>query len=190
MDQNEPNPVAAAVIHNGKGHADAPLLEFIHRLRAAGRVVRGLAPGPQVDRSDCTTRTLCDIEHGTLYPISQNLGKESQACCLDTSALIQAGQVLRRALNSGADLVIVNRFGILEADGEGFSAEMLELMSGGVPMLTVVSPPYLQAWRTFTGGVAAELPPDAEAMWQWFDGLSHIPGLAHGNAPDADIRPQ
>jgi len=172
MERTELDPAAAAVLHNGKGQADAPLLEFIQRLRKSGRIVRGLAPGPQVDRSDCTARTLRDIEDGTLYPISQNLGKESQACCLDTSALIQAGQVLRRALHGGADLIIVNRFGILEADGEGFSAEMLELMSRGLPMLTVVSPPYLQAWRTFTGGMATELPPDAEAMWRWFEGLN------------------
>lgn len=180
MDQNDPDPAVAAVIHNGKGHADAPLLEFIQRLRKAGTIVRGLAPGPLANGDDCTTRTLCDIQEGTLYPISQNLGKASQACCLDTSALIQASQVLRQAIDTGADLVIVNRFGILEADGEGFSAEMLELMTRGVPMLTVVSPPYLQAWRRFTGGMATELPPDAEAMCRWFESLSTGPSaLSH-----------
>ena len=133
--------------------------------------MRGLVPGPQSNPNDCATRTVLDLDEGTVYPIGQSLGKESKACCLDPGALLKAGIVLRRAIDSHADLVIVNRFDILEADGGGFSAEMLELMSRGTPVLTVVSQPYLDAWREFTGGMATELPPDADMVLQWFNSM-------------------
>ncbi|WP_397476028.1 DUF2478 domain-containing protein [Pusillimonas sp.] len=171
MDDTEETIAAAAIVHGGKGDADEPLLEFVRRMQSKGRVVRGLVPGPQSDPSDCATRTVRDLDDDTIYPIGQSLGKESKACCLDPGALLKAGIVLRRAIGSNAELVIINRFGILEADGDGFSAEMLELMSRGTPVLTVVSPPYLDAWREFTGGMAIELPPDADLMQQWFEGI-------------------
>ena len=161
----------AAIVHQGKGQADATLLEFVQQLQAQGHTVRGLLPGPQADPSDCTTRTVRDIATGTLYPISQNLGKASQACCLDTSALVRCAVVLRNALEQGADLVVINRFGILEADGQGFSAEFLELISSGQPVLTVVSLPYLDAWREFTGGLATELPLNVQALHDWFNSI-------------------
>lgn len=171
MDATDEIIAIAAIVHEGKGCADAPLLEFVQRLQARGHAVRGLVPGPQNDPNDCATRTVRDLRDGTVYPIGQSLGKESKSCCLDPGALLKAGVVLRRAIEAGADLVVVNRFGILEAEGGGFSAEMLELMSRGCPVLTVVSKPYLDAWREFTGGLAAELPPDADAIGQWFDDM-------------------
>lgn len=171
MDTNEDTITIAAIVHPGKGCADAPLLDFVQRAQAQGHVIRGLVPGPQTDPNDCATRTVLDLEEGTVYPISQNLGKESGACCLDPGALLVASVVLRRALETGADLVIVNRFGVLEAEGGGFSGEMLELISKGAPVLTVVSQPYLEAWREFTGGLATELPPEADAIMAWFKSI-------------------
>ena len=61
-------------------------------------------------------------------------------------------QMLRRIAGEGADLAIFNRFAAMEAGGDGLAAEMLEVMSGDIPVLTVVPPKHLAAWRHFTGG--------------------------------------
>lgn len=168
MNNTEETMAIAAIVHEGKGSADAPLLEFIQQLQSEGLTIRGLIPGPQSDPTNCATRTVLDLDQGTVYPIGQNLGKDSKACSLDAGALLVAGVVLRRAAETSADLVVVNRFGVLEADGGGFSAEMLDLITKGYPVLTVVSPPYLDAFRAFTGGMAAELPPEKNAIMHWF----------------------
>lgn len=169
MDCTENAVTIAAIVHNHKAAADAPLLEFVQRLQSQGLTVRGLVPGPPGTLDDRGARTLLDLEQGTLYPIDHDPGKDPNACCLDPGALLVAGVVLRRVMESGADLVIVNRFGVLEAEGGGFSAEMLELMAKGYPLLTVVAPAHLDAWRKFTGGLATELSPDIDAMANWFD---------------------
>lgn len=178
MDVIEPSFALAAIVHAGKGSADAVLLGFAQRLSEQGLVVRGLVPGPQADPGDCAARTVRDLEIGDIYPIGQNLGKQSGACCLDPGALLAAGVVLRRALEGPADLVIVNRFGIQEAAGDGFCAEFLELITRGYPLLTVVSHTYLPAWREFTGGMATELSADAEALLAWFERIRNRPPTA------------
>ena len=48
--------------------------------------------------------------------------------------------------------------------------ELLALMLAGIPLLTAVKLPYLDAWREFTGGMAVELPATSEALQQWWDG--------------------
>ncbi|QBH18943.1 DUF2478 domain-containing protein [Alcaligenes faecalis] len=163
-------PVAlAAIVHAGKGSADALLLEFIQALRAQHYRVYGLVQGPAIQKGDHSLRTVQDLDKGTLYPITQNLGTESSACRLDIGALLHASEVLRQALDSHADLVIVNRFGIMEADGQGFNDEILALIDKGYPVLTVVSHTHLPAWRAFTGGLAVELEPEHQALWNWFE---------------------
>lgn len=169
MDASEAPIAVAAIVHPGKGRADEPLLQFVEYAQSQNRLLRGLLPGPQSGAQDCAIRTVVDLEDGTPYPISQNLGKQSTACSLDPGALLVAGSVLRRAAQSAADLVIVNRFGVLEAEGGGFSAEILELITKGYAVLTVVSEPNLDAWRAFTGGLATELPPDSTAINAWFE---------------------
>lgn len=161
--------VLAAIVHPGKGHADALLLDFVQRVQDGGCVVRGLVPGPQSDPQDCAARTVRDLETGVLYPIGQGQGKQPGVCCLDPDALLTAGVVLRRALQGPADLVVVNRFGIQEAAGGGFCAEFLELITAGYPVLTVVSHAYLPAWREFTGELATELNADMAALSAWFE---------------------
>jgi len=174
--QTETMPVAA-IVHAGKGQADSVLLAFIDRLQRQGLTVRGLVPGPQSDPGDCATRTVRDLETGIIYPIAQDLGKESSACCLDPGALVAAAPVLRRAIAQRPDLAIVNRYGVLEADGKGFADEMLTLMAEGIPMLTVVSPSHLEDWRRFTGGMAAELKPELPCLLDWTR-LLREPGAA------------
>lgn len=121
-------------------------------------------------RGDChCAMELIDIATADRYRVSQLLGRGSNACRADAAGFAQASMVLRRALSEplGAiDFVVSNRFGVLEVDGGGFAAELIELMASGVPGLTVVSPRYQGAWQRFTGG-ALVLPADAEAVQGW-----------------------
>lgn len=169
MDTTSPPLALAAIVHAGKGSADTLLLEFVQELRAKNYRVCGLVQGPEIQKEDHSLRTVQDLDKGTLYPITQNLGAESTACCLDIGALLEASEVLRQALESPADLVIVNRFGIMEADGQGFNNEILALIDQGYAVLTVVAHTYLPAWREFTGGLAVELTPERQALWDWFE---------------------
>lgn len=158
----------AAIVYTSHGAADPVLAEFARGLRARGRAVRGLLQEDSREPDGTRRMTLVDLESGARFDISQKLGAGSSSSCVDPGGLAAASGVLRRALADGADLVIVSRFGEVEALGGGFAAEMLDLMGEGIPLLTAVGAKHAESWRKFTGGAAAELPADLEAVEKWF----------------------
>lgn len=157
---------AAAVLDDGSADVDALLAAVARAQRQAGRRVRGLLM-THPDGPDCNgAMVLVDIETLDEYLVSQRLGRGSTSCRADPHGFARASRVLRDALGQSPDLVISNRFGSLEAEGGGFAAELLALMSSGVPVLTAVATPYLESWERFSGG-AAVLPAQAAAVSQW-----------------------
>lgn len=158
---------AAALLDDGSGQAARLLAEAARQQHAAGRRLRGMlmTRDPQGERCSADM-WLVDIERGDQYLVSQPLGRDSTACRADPQGFARASVVLRRALADRPDLIVLNRFGALEAEGEGFRAELLEILAHDVPLLTAVKPRHLAAWQDFTGG-AAVLPAEARAVQQW-----------------------
>lgn len=152
----------AAIGGDGASHA---LEVFVGALSAQGVKVRGLIQRHHPDMH------LVDVESGQTYAITQDLGTESESCRLDPSGIAEASVVLRRALAERAALVVVNRFGKLEAAGGGLSAEMLAVMAEGVPLLTCLGVDQGEAWQVFTGGAGVVLPAEIDAIHRWWKGL-------------------
>lgn len=158
---------AAAILDDGSGDADALLASIVSGQRRAGRRVRGLLMARPVGAQNCAAAmVLVDVETLEEYLVSQPLGADSQSCRADPQGFARASVVLRRAADEPPDLVVSNRFGGLEVGGGGFCAELLELMSRDVPVLTVVSPRHVPAWQAFTGG-AAVMPAQPQALERW-----------------------
>ena len=152
-------PFAAIFTDNGAGDL---LIAFAAELAGQGVRVRGL-----VQRHDPDMH-LVDVHSGQSFAITQNLGAQSEACRIDPTGFAEASQVLRAAVDQRAELVVINRFGKLEAGGGGLLDEMLALMADGVPVLTCVNSEQLAAWQTATGGGGTLLAPDLAALRQWW----------------------
>lgn len=163
---------AAAVIRpQGAGVTDC-LEGFTRILQGQGYVVRGLIQRNGSEDSPCgCTMMLVDIDTSEHYQISQNLGPESTCCHVDTSGFAEASQVLRRAMAMDTDLIVVNKFGKLEAQGLGLADEMMAIMAQGIPLITTVETPSLDIWREFTGGLADELPANCGGLMRWWENI-------------------
>lgn len=191
MPESQTNPVSrpaiAAIVHPGDDHADALLHALVPRLRGRGWRVRGLIQALRAPGQDPKQMSLVDLDdERSRYLISQPLGPSACGSCnLDAGGVVAASAVLRRVLDEGAELVIANRFGTLEAGGSGLASEMLALMAAPIPLLTVVKPAYLEAWRAFTGGEATELAPSMEALEAWCATLGPVAPRPGGTAVDA-----
>ena len=160
-------PVIAAIVTRASGEANRLIADFAVRHQAAGWRIRGLIQEQPACDDGCRIFVV-DLDDGTRYPITQDLGPGAESCGLDPSLIAEASGVMRRIESEGADLAVFNRFGGLEAEGGGFAAEMLSLMAGGIPVLAIVPDRHLAQWREFTGGLSAELPPSATALDAWF----------------------
>ena len=173
----------AAIVHDDADSrlADAQLAQLAQCLIDQGWRVRGLVQQRRLDARGRKGMFLIDLASAQEFCISQDLGPQSRACCVNPAGLAQASGVLRQALEERAELTIVNRFGELEAGGGGFAAELAALAGEGLPVLTAVSRKHVAAWRHFAGDAAAELPAEADALYTWWQrmaGQASAPGRA------------
>ncbi len=163
-------PQLAAIIYDSD---DQPVDALLHGLarhyNSQGIRVAGLAMALNEQGLRREPMAVQDVETGTEYSIAQNLGKESQSCCLDPTGLADATSVLRAALGNPPRLAIVNRFGQQEIDGKGCRSELVQLLDAGIPVLTVVKRKFITQWHEFSGDTALDLPFAQDAAMQWCD---------------------
>jgi len=85
------------------------------------------------------------------------------------------------ATSAGCDLVMLSKFGKLEADGGGLRNAFGAAIEAGVPVLTSVSSAYTAKWEAFATPLFTVLPPDAAQVDSWWQSVrlpSHRPSSA------------
>lgn len=158
----------AAVVYAPTDHIEPLFVELSRILRARGVRLGGvLQHDIQCVIDDPCAMELENLEDGSRFALSQELGSGSEACRLDPGSLAHAGCAVRDAVERGAELVIINKFGAQEASGSGLRAEMALAVVAGIPLLTAVGTRFLPEWEDFTGGAAIALKPDLAAMTAW-----------------------
>jgi hypothetical protein len=65
------------------------------------------------------------------------------------------------------DLLVINRFGRAESLGRGLIGCFVAALEANIRVLTAVRAPYVDSWVNFHGGLAAELPPEVQAVVDW-----------------------
>jgi len=118
----------------------------------------------------------CDMDvrvlpEGPALRISQDLGPAARGCRLDPEALETAVGLVSGRLQSGSDLLIINKFGKHEAEGRGFRDVIAEAMALGVPVLVGLNGLNRNAFEQFAGGLATRLPPERDALASWIEGV-------------------
>lgn len=102
------------------------------------------------DPGVCGGDFLRNIGDGATYSIFQDLGAGSTACSLDPAGVVDACAAVCRDIAAGCDLVVLSKFGKLEAEsGSGLFAAFVAALEAGVPILTAVSPRNQPRWDAF-----------------------------------------
>ena len=160
----------AAIAYEAGLPIDDFLWRVAERLRAQGVVLAGALqenvggglPG------ECAAMQLVELTSHRRVGISQDLGAQSKGCRLDARGLSEIGALLDRPFASGTELLMLNRFGKAEAEsGGGLRSVFARAIEAGVPILTAVRPPYIEAWAAFHDGLAVALAPDVHAVLAW-----------------------
>jgi nucleoside-triphosphatase THEP1 len=167
---SEVTPVLAAVRYEPGFDVNSTLRRVVARLRAKGLRVGGvLQEAEVVPDESCARLHIVDIRTGKSERITQDRGRESEGCKLDPRGLAEIAHCLTDAIKAGADLIIINKFGRAESEGEGLLSSIADAVTAGIPVLTTVREPYVESWRSFHGGLATELPMSEDAVAQWCD---------------------
>ncbi len=158
-----------AVLQGAPGTTIQLLLEnFAVRASRQGHRVAGVIELP----ADAQRRRLVrDLSTGRMTSISQDLGSGSTACNLDSSGLIEACAAIERSIAAGADVVVLSKFGKLEADRGGLSDAFRAAIGAGLPILTAVSPAMTASWSLFAGPLAHFIEAEASVIDAWWSSV-------------------
>lgn len=184
--------IGAVIYPAGEGgHADIILDAVASRLLSDGRKLAGAVQRNTHDGDRCRCEmTLQDLASGTLVQISEDRGAEAKGCRLDTSALEEIVGLVCASLESGAELLIVNKFGKREAEGHGFRQAIEGACTAATPVLMMVSSENKPACREYVEAAYIELPLDEEAVIAWCRDVmdAHRPASEPGRLSPAGHR--
>jgi hypothetical protein len=130
----------------------------------------------------CSAGFLRSLGNSERFPIFQDLGPGSTTCHLAEAGALAAANAVRRDIAAGCDLVLLNKFGKLEAGGGGLRDAFGAAMEAGVPVLTAVSAGFAGAWESFAAPLFVVVPADADRIDAWWHALRSRPPAMMGTA--------
>ena len=158
----------AALVYNSDQDPDEILSEFASDLNARGYRAVGLV---QLGHHCLDTPKLSVVllHTGEELQLFQNLGACAAGCRLDVGELLNAGARVASAIDQGADLVIVNRFGRQECEGHGLSYLIERALSADIPVVIAVPSHRFADWIKFADGMSVKLRCHPGSLHAWWD---------------------
>ncbi|MFO1083022.1 MAG: DUF2478 domain-containing protein [Reyranellaceae bacterium] len=179
----------AAIVYSDGVYPDRIIARAIEPLRAAGLQLAGaLQVEPVAAGHHPCDMLLEDLASGEIHAIAEHRGREARGCRLDVGLLTEIGEAVLQSLHNDAPrLLVVNKFGKIEADGGGLRQAVAEAVDLGIPVLVGVPARNLDRWRAFAGSLAVELPATVGAMADWL-ALHALPSAAADASAAAQVR--
>src|SRR4051812_49098974 len=159
----------AALVYEKDHDPDAILRDFAADLISRGRRVVGM-----VQKGQCADASLSAVlvHSGEVLALAQNATSPASGCKLDLGRLQDAAARVAGAMEAGADLVIVNRFGKRERDGKGLARVIERALDTDIPVVIAVSSESFADWIKFADGKSAKLPCDRASLETWWQAVS------------------
>jgi hypothetical protein len=163
---------------------DLLLIQWSERVAGTGRVLVGLLQRAPVEagRPRCAIEVEILPDH-TRMRLSEDRGPGARGCRLDQGRLIEALAMAETEL-PGADVLVLNRFGKVEAEGGGGRDLIAAAMTQQIPVVVAVPWRNISAFRAFAAGLAQEVTlaslagrsDPVAALWEAV-GLPRLPAL-------------
>ena len=163
-------PQILAIVYSDGLAADRFISDLGYALRDAGIAIAGLVQHNAFlrDRTKCNME-LEELASGRVLQLSEDRGREARGCRLDRAALAEAAALLTSSVRNGAtpELVILNKFGKLEAEGGGLRDPLADIVELGIPILVGVPYRNVEQWRAFAQDMAGECPVGSAGVHEW-----------------------
>jgi hypothetical protein len=160
----------AALVYEQHEDPDRVLREFAADLNARGFRAVGLV---QLGHHCLDAGLSAMLVHtGEELNLFQDLGSCSAGCRLDVGQLLDAGQRIARAIEDGADVLIINRFGRQEREGKGLSYLVERALSSDIPVVIAVPSHRFADWIKFADGMSVKLCCNRFALDAWWIAVS------------------
>lgn len=159
----------AALVYGVDQDPDAVLRDFADEVKRQGFRVAGLVQAGQCADSSLSAVL---IHSGEKLLLAQDFDPAATGCRLDVGRLQNAGTRVAEALEAGADLLIINRFGKRERDGKGLGYLIERALDADTPVIIAVSQQRFADWTKFAGGMTVKLACDPRSLETWWRDVS------------------
>jgi len=159
----------AALVYEADQDPDAILRGFATDLNARGFRAVGMVQAGQCADSSLAAVLLHTNEKLLL---AQDFDPSATGCRLDVDRLRNAGTRIAGALEAGADILIINRFGKRERDGNGLCYLIERALNADIPVVIAVASHCFADWIKFAGGMSVKLACDRNALEGWWCNVS------------------
>ncbi len=171
MDNYTLAPFAAAV-YTANTDDRMALLKFVEKQKALRARVGGVLQEALFDTEGAVTGlNAVDVATNRRIPITRPVNNDDE-CGLDVSALAQTAAIINKAIDDRLDLVVIEKFGELEQNGQGLIDEIFKTISAGIPLLISVPEAALPLWQERSGELGAVLSFSEAAFQQWWQGVA------------------
>lgn len=163
-------------IIQGSSTASAQKLfqDVIERWSPQIRIAGVIEDRNRADGRVCRAGGLRGIGDNTLYPMLPESASDGTGCDVEEAEFGSASAAIRRAIDAGCDLVVLSKFGKLEAESLGLRAAFRACIEAKMPLLTYVPIRLSRSWKSFVGSLSVCLPAETLAIDDWLRSLGGI----------------
>jgi Protein of unknown function (DUF2478) len=169
----------AALVYEQNEDPDQILRDFATDLNRRGYRAVGLVQTGH-HCVDAPTLSAMLLHTGEELQLFQDLGTCAAGCRLDVGQLLSAGSQVASAIDQGADLVIVNRFGRQECEGKGLSYLIERALGADIPVVIAVPRHRFADWIRFADGMSVKLRCNRPALDAWWNVIAARNGVLPG----------
>src|SRR3954469_13554365 len=143
------DPAKTIAVVRGQSTADVEqtFRTLVDRWRPTVRLAGLIAESHGLEDRACNAGFLRNVATAERFSIFQDLGPGSTVCHLDGAGALTAAGAGRRGIAAGCELVVLSKFGKLEAAGEGLAGAFQAALDAHTPLLTSVSPAFEEVWK-------------------------------------------
>jgi hypothetical protein len=159
----------AAIAYGADDEPDRLLRDFAEHLRRSGYRVVGAIQHHNVHSPDIAEIGAVMLPGAELVGLGHHRGNGAHGCQIDTDLLAGIARTIATCIEEGVDLVILNRFGKLEAEGRGLIRLIEQATDADIPVVTAVPQHRFAAWVKYSNGMSVRLPcrrPALDVWWQ------------------------
>jgi hypothetical protein len=163
-------PALVAIVYANENYPRSIFTGIVDDCRRRGLSLAGVLQHPVCTGAagHCDV-VLEDLSTGMRTDLFEDRGPGAQGCRLDVAALAEVNGNVARALLGDPALLVLNKFGKVEAEGGGLLDLLATAVDRGIPVVIGVPIRNLESWRRFAGGMSVEFTSDPPEVMSWLD---------------------
>jgi hypothetical protein len=159
-----------AIVYANEAYPQSTFERIVADCRRRGLRVAGVLQHPVCsDAAGHCDVALEELTTGVWTDLFEDRGPGASGCRLDVAALAEVNGKVARSFDADPALLVLNKFGKVEAEGRGLLDLVAIAVDRGIPVVIGVPIRNLPAWRAFAGDLSVEFSSDPSEITDWLD---------------------